>query len=159
MKPQNSVPVFALEEATIWPDLENAMEGCVEYQSSKRGKILPLMLFAPMTTPENLDAWEPMKILPENLLIVSIERHIDASVLKALKWAHTTLGEVRHAASFPALSINFDLPLSDVYKQMTELGILAYTATHSGKDDLSFFFLRGNAAVQAFDKALRNVTR
>lgn len=38
-----TVPVFALDETTDWEDIENAMAGSVEYQSSKLGKILPLM--------------------------------------------------------------------------------------------------------------------
>jgi hypothetical protein len=160
MKPsQNTAPVFALDAEATWTDWENAMEGCVEYQSSKRGKILPLMFFAPMTEPENLDAWEPMKTSPENLLIVCIERKVDATILKALKQAEAVLGEVRHAASFQAVGINFTLPLADVYRQMTVAGILAYTCTQTGKDDPSFFFLRGNAAVKAFNQELRNVTR
>jgi hypothetical protein len=160
MKPiQTPIPVFALDETTTWVDLEDAMEGSVEFQSSKRGKILPLMCFAPMTEPENLDAWEPMKVLPENLLVVSIERSWDAIILKALKRAEPTLGEVCHAATFPLVRINFELPLADVYKQMTEVGILAYTMLYEGKDDTSFFFLRSGAAVKAFDKELRNATR
>jgi hypothetical protein len=52
MKPiQTPIPVFALDETTTWVDLEDAMEGSVEFQSSKRGKILPLMCFAPMAEP------------------------------------------------------------------------------------------------------------
>jgi hypothetical protein len=155
----NTAPVFALDKSTSWADLENDMAACVQYQSDKRGKILPLMFFAPMTEPENLDAWEPMKTVPENLLIVSIERKVDVTILKALQQAEDILGEIRHAASFPSLSINYSLPLADVYRQMTVAGILAYTFTQAHKDDASFFFLRGNAAVRAFDRELRNVTR
>ena len=95
MKPSvNTVPVFALDDSTTWLDLENAMEASVEYQSSKRGKILPLMFFAPLTEPANPDAWLPLKTLPEHLLIVSIERHIDTKVLKALKQAQASLGDL-----------------------------------------------------------------
>ena len=159
--PKNDVPVFALDAATTWDDMENAMEGCVEYQSFKRGKILPLMLFAPMTEPENPDAWEPMKVLPENLLIVSIERHVDANILKALQQAQATCGEVRHAATFPAVQINCnaDLALADAYEQMSRAGIFAFALTYPGKDDPSFFFLRGAATVKAFASELRHVTR
>lgn len=135
------------------------MLGCVEYQSSKRGKILPLMLFAPMTEPENLDAWEPMKTLPQNLLIVSIERPVDRQLLQALKQAEAVLGETRHESSCPSVSIRFDLPLADVYAQMIAAGIRAYTITKTGKDDPSFFFLRGVDAVKAFNQELQNVTR
>jgi len=157
--PQNTAPVFALDATATWTDWENAMLGCVEYQSSQRGKILPLMFFAPLTEPENMDAWEPMKTLPENLLIVSIERKVDGTILQALNQAAGVLGEVRHAATFPPVRINFNLPLADVYRQMTVAGILAYTLTRDGKDDPSFFFLRGMAAVKAFNQELRNVTR
>jgi hypothetical protein len=159
--PKNPVPVFALDATTTWDDMENAMNGCVEYQTSKLGKILPLMLFAPMTAPENPDAWEPMKVLPENMLIVSIERHVDASILKALKQAEAVCGEVRHAATFPAVQINFnaDLPLADAYEQMTRAEIFAFAVTYPGKDDPSFFFLRGAATVKVFASELRNATR
>ena len=42
---------------------------------------------------------------------------------------------------------------------MTDADIAAYTLTHAGTDDTSYFFLRGQAAVRAFDRELRNVTR
>ena len=86
MKPSsNNAPVFALDETTDWDDVENAMAASAEYQSSKLGKIIPLMFFAPMTEPDNLDTWEPMKTAPENLLIASIARSADATLLKALE--------------------------------------------------------------------------
>ena len=157
--PLTTAPIFALDEASTWGDLEDAMSGSVEYQSSKRGKILPLMLFAPMTEPGNLDAWEPMTTLPDNLLMVSVERHVDKTILKALKRGEATLGEVCHAASCPLVRIDFEGPLADAYQQMTDAEIQAYAVTHPGRDDPSFFFLRGNAAVRVFDRELRNVTR
>lgn len=155
----STVPVFALDADSTWADLENAMAGCAEYQSSKRGKILPLLLFAPMTEPENPDAWEPMKVLPENLLMVSIERHLDARILKALQQAEAVCGETQHAATCPAVRIDFELPLADVYEQMTRAEIGSFALTYPGKDDPSFFFLRGEAAIRAFDAELRKVTR
>ena len=99
-----------------------------------------------------------MKTVPDNLLIVSIERKVDLQLLQALKQAELALGTVRHALAFPAIRLNFKLPLSDVYAQMGATGILAYVLTNSGKDDPSYFFLRGKAAVRAFDKELRVVT-
>jgi hypothetical protein len=158
MKPVNKLPVFALDSSTTWWDLENAMEASVRYQSEHTGKIAPLMLFAPMRSPENLDTWEPLKVLPADLFMVSIERHIDARVLEALKWSHAVVGEVRHADSFPGVAINFELPLADVYQQMDRAGILAYAETRPGKDDPSFFFLRTSEGVKAFADALPEVT-
>ena len=157
--PTESALVFALDKSTTWADLENDMTACVNYQSAKRDKILPLMFFAPMTEPDNLDVWEPMKQVPENLLVVSIERKVDRTLLQALQQAEDVLGEIRHAASFPSININYSLPLADVYRQMAGAEILAYTLTQTHKDDASFFFLRGLAAVKAFDRELRKVTR
>lgn len=159
MKPaSNTAPVFALDETTDWEDLENAMAGCVEYQSRKLGKIIPLMFFAPMTEPDNLDAWEPLKTTPQNLFIASIARSTDAIVIKALERTETELGELRLASSFPAVRIDFEEPLADVYQQMTAADIAAFALTHTGRDEASFFFLRGSTAVRAFDRALREVT-
>lgn len=160
MKPaSNNAPVFALDETTDWEDLENAMAACAEYQSRELGKIIPLMFFAPMTEPVNLDAWEPLKTMPQNLFIVSMERSADATVIKALKRAEAEVGELRLAASFPAVSIDFEEPLADVYQQMTAADIAAFALIHAGRDEASFFFLRGSTAVLAFDRALREVTR
>ncbi len=156
--PAETVPVFALDAATTWADLENDMAACVQYQSDKRGKIMPLMFFAPLTEPENLDAWEPMKKLPENLLVVSIERKLDVTILQAMEQTSTAMGVAGPAITAPAVSINFDLPLADVYRQMTVAGIPTHTHTQAHKDDASFFFLRGSAAVRAFSKELRAVT-
>ena len=158
MKPFNKLPVFALDSSGTWWDLENAMEASVRYQLEHTGKILPLMLFAPMHPPENPDTWEPLKVLPADLFIVSIERHIDARVLRALKCSHAAVGEVHQADSFPGVAVDFELPLADVYQQMDRAGILAYAQTRSGKDDPSFFFLRTSAAVKAFAEALPKVT-
>ena len=134
------------------------MAGCVEYQSSKRGKILPIMCFSPMTEPENLDAWEPMKLLPENLLIICIERKVDARILKALWRAEAVVGEVCHEGTRTGMGINFELPLADVYRQMGSAEIRAYAFTRMGVDDASFFFIRGGEAVRAFDRELRKLT-
>ena len=159
MKPTaNNAPVFALDDTTDWDDLENVMTASAEYQSSKLGKIIPLMFFAPMTEPENLDAWEPLTTLPENLLIVSIERSADATLIKALKHAEAELGALHFAASFPAVRIDFDEPFANIYQQMAAAGIAAFANPQSGPDDPSFFFLRGSPAVRAFDRALRAVT-
>jgi hypothetical protein len=152
------LPVFALEASSGWDDLQDAISGNANYQLTKLGTIIPLLLFAPLTTPDNLDAWVPMKTAPENLLVISLERKVDAKVLLALQQAEAELGRVRHAASFPAVSVNFELPVADVYAQMTATGILAYTLTLARPDDPSFFFLRTPAAVQAFNRELRHVT-
>ena len=159
MKPaSNNAPVFALDESTDWEDLENVMSASVEYQLSKLGKIIPLMFFAPMTEPENLDAWEPLNALPEYLFIVSIERSADATVIQALKRAEAELGVFQFAASCPAVSIDFEEPLADVYQQMAAADVAAFAHPQPGRDDPSFFFLRGSASVRAFDRALREVT-
>jgi hypothetical protein len=159
MKPaSNNAPVFALDETTDWEDLENAMAGCVEYQFRKLGKIIPLMFFAPMTEPVNLDAWEPLNALPENLFIVSIERSTDTTVIQALQHAEAELGVLQFAASCPAVRIDFEEPLADVYEQMAAAGVTAFANPQPGRDDPSFFFLRGSASVRAFDRALRVVT-
>ncbi|MCX6897344.1 MAG: hypothetical protein NT105_01470 [Verrucomicrobia bacterium] len=160
MKPtQNTVPVFALDPATTWDDLNNDMEAVVRYQQTERGKILPLFCFAPMTEPANPDVWEPMKTLPENLLVVSIERHIDAKILKALELARAAVGEVVQASPDSPVGINYELPLSDIYEQMSDAGVSACSSVHPDKDDPSFFFLRGSDTVIAFDEELRNVTQ
>jgi hypothetical protein len=114
----NNAPVFALDETTDWEDLENAISASADYQSRKLGKIIPLMFFAPLTTPANLDAWEPMKTAPDNLLIVSIERSADKKLIKALELAKPELGELKLASSFPAVQVNYEKPLASVYQQM-----------------------------------------
>jgi len=159
MKPIATVPVFALDADSTWDDLHNALESSVRYQSSKTGKILPLMLFAPMTEPANPDTWEPLKSLPENLLMVSIERHIDERVLRALMRAKFICGETRQAVSFPSVRIDFERPVAEVYEQMANAGIRSFAHTHPGKDDPSFFFLRGETAVKAFAAELPKATR
>jgi hypothetical protein len=159
MKPKvQKVPVFAVEAAADWNDLWNAMEGCVTYQQTRRGIILPLLMFAPMTEPENLDAWEPMRTLPENLLIMSIERPMYDKVLQALQLAREVIGEICRTGSGAAVDIDFRLPLTDIYRQMTVAGIRAATLIQNHPDDGSFFFLRGSAAVQAFSRELPRVT-
>jgi hypothetical protein len=157
--PINQVQVFALDNATSWSDLEDAMTGCVNYQLSKLGKILPLMFFAPMTEPDNPDAWLPMKSVPENLFIVSIERKVDITILKALTQTDVAINAIRAAGNDRILQINFNLPLEDVYRQMTVAEAFTHAHINPGRDDMSFFFVRGLATVRAFDKELRSVTR
>jgi hypothetical protein len=135
-----NVPVFALAADADWLDWENAFAASVNFQANHRPQILPLMLFAPLTEPANPDTWEPMTTLPDNLLACSIERTMDATLLKALAQAEPVLGEIRHTASFPAISINLALPLADVYRQMTVARIQAYTLTKTHPDDVSCFF-------------------
>ncbi|MBK8036528.1 MAG: hypothetical protein IPK22_05255 [Verrucomicrobiaceae bacterium] len=159
MKPaSNNAPVFALDDSTDWDDLDNVMEVSAEYQSQHFGRIIPLMFFAPMTEPENLDAWVPMKTLPERLFIVSIERSADATLMKAFAHAEADLGEVQLSASCPAVRIDFEEPFAHVYEQMEAAGIAAYASPQPGRDDASFFFIRGLESVRAFDAALRAVT-
>ena len=121
---KNALPIFALDASTTWDDLQNAISGNANYQLTQLGTIIPLLLFAPLTTPDNLDAWVPMKTAPENLLIVSIARKMDDRVLQALQQADAELGGVRHAATCPTLSVDFELPVADVYAQMIATRIL-----------------------------------
>jgi hypothetical protein len=153
-----TMPVFALDESTDWDlDLLNALDGSVEYQSRERGRILPLFCFAPMTTPANPDRWEPLRTPAENLLVVSIERSIDARVLKALELAARTPGFVLPTDALPQVRIDHTLLIADAYRQMSEAQITALHELHYGKDDMSFFCLRGRSAVTAFDKELRKL--
>lgn len=156
--PANNAPVFAIDETTDWEDLENIMSASVEYQLSKLGKIIPLMFFAPMTEPQNLDAWEPMTTLPQNLFIVSIERSTDATLIHACTRAGAELGELRFSVSCPSVRIDFDQPLADVFRQMKAADISAFASPHAGADAPSFFFVSGPDAVRAFDRGLRAVT-
>jgi hypothetical protein len=157
MTSQNNLPVFALDPFLKWNDLENAIEGCVQYQNATTGKIRPVMLFAPMTEPENPDTWQPMKVLPENLLLISIERSWDALLLKAFARARAVLGQP--AAIFPSVWSQPQALIADLYSEMTKAGMVSYKELHDGKDDLSFFFLRGREPIQAFNDSLRQLTK
>jgi len=157
MPPQNSLPVFALDPFLTWSDLENAIEGCVQYQNSTTGKIRPVMLFAPMTEPANPDTWQPMKVLPDNLLLVSIERSWDALMLKAFARARDVLGQP--TAVFPSVWSQPQALIADIYSEMAKSGVVSYQELHADKDDLSFFFLRGRATIQAFNDSLRWLTK
>ena len=158
-QPDDPIPVFALDETYGWEDLEDAMSGCVEWQSANRGKIIPLMLFAPMTEPENPDGWEPMKVMPDGLLAISIERTWDALLFKALKRAHRVVGPVPDARHCREVTIDFEAPLAEIYRQMDTAKVRAFTMVKPGRDDPSFFFLRGRAAVQALSDGLQQATR
>lgn len=83
-----------------------------------------------MTEPENLDAWVPLKAPPKNLFIISVERTMDAALLKALKRAEAELGAVRRAGTSPDVRIDFEQPLADVYAQMTAADIAAFALTY-----------------------------
>ena len=157
MPPQNNLPVFALDPFLTWNDLENAMEGCVEYQNSTTGIIRPVMLFAPMTEPANPDTWQPMKVLPENLLLVSIERSWDALMLKAFARARDVLGQP--TAVFPSVWSRPQALIADIYSEMAKSGVVSYKELHEDKDDPSFFFLRGRETIQAFNDSLRWLTK
>ncbi|MBL9133390.1 MAG: hypothetical protein JNG86_19420 [Verrucomicrobiaceae bacterium] len=159
MKPaSNNAPVFALDDSSDWDDLDNVMAASAEYQQKHHGRIIPLMFFAPMTEPENLDAWLPMRTTPERLFIVSIERSTDALLMKAFEHAEAELGDLRLSASCPQVSIDFEEPFAHVYEQMEAADIAAFANPMSGRDDPSFFFVRGLDAVRAFDRGLRTVT-
>ncbi|MDZ4402351.1 hypothetical protein [Prosthecobacter sp.] len=54
------------------------------------------------------------------------------------------------------MRIDFEQPLADA--QMTVADSAACALTYSWRDDASFFFLRGSAAVNAFDCGLHEVT-
>jgi hypothetical protein len=157
MPPQNNLPVFALDPFLTWNDLENAMGACVQYQSSTTGIIRPVMLFAPMTEPENPDTWQPMKVLPENLLLVSIERSWDALMLKAFDRARDVLGQP--ATVFPSVWGRPEALIADIYSAMAKSGMVSYKELHEDKDDPSFFFLRGRETIQAFNDSLRWLTK
>jgi hypothetical protein len=157
MTPQNNLPVFALDSSSTWSDLENAMEACVQYQSTTTGIIRPVMLFAPMTEPENPDTWQPMKVLPENLLLVSIERSWDALMLKAFARARDVLGQP--TTVFPSVWSRPEVLIADIYSAMARLGLVSYKELHEDKDDPSFFFLRGRETIQAFNDSLRWLTK
>jgi hypothetical protein len=158
--PQNNALVFALDPDSTWDDLEDAMTGCVDYQSRHGGKIIPLLFFAPMTEPENPDAWEPMREAPENLLIVSVERSADETLFRALRHAQPAIGEVYRAGTFPiVVHTDFKGPLATVYEQMAAAKIHAFAHTFEGKDAPSFFFVRGKEAVRSFSDGLRHATR
>ena len=158
MKPINKIPVFALDTDSTWDDLLNAMQSSVRFQTAARGQFFPLFFFAPMREPENPDTWEPLKTLPENLLMISIARHIDERVLKALMRAKSVCGETRQAASFPSVRLDFERPLANVYEQMAAAGIRSFVRISPGQDDPSFFFLRGAVAVKAFGVELPKAT-
>lgn len=54
--------------------------------------------------------------------------------------------------------IDFAQPFADVYRQMEAAEIAAFATPQPGRDDPSFFFIRGSDAVVAFDRGLRAVT-
>ncbi|MBI5687512.1 MAG: hypothetical protein HZC54_20770 [Verrucomicrobia bacterium] len=155
MKPADHIlPVFALEASATWGDLMNEAEAVVNYEATVLGKPLPLILFSPMTKPANPDCMEPMETPPENLLIISVERPMDALVLKALEQARPVLGEAVPAPEDTGIDINYDLPLADVFEQMRKAGVQTDWMADNEHDDASFFFLRGSAAVEAFGEGL-----
>jgi len=157
MQPPNNLPVFALDSSWAWNDLEDAMEACVQYQNTTTGKIRPVMLFAPMTEPENPDTWQPMKVLPENLLLLSIERSWDALMLKALARIPAVAGQP--VARFPSVWSTPQALIADIYSEMAKAGLASHKELHDGKDDVSVFFLRGRQTVQAFNDSLRSITK
>lgn len=67
-------------------------------------------------------------------------------------------GELRLSASCPEVSIDFEEPFAHVYEQMEAADIAAFANLMPGRDDPSFFFVRGLDAVRAFDRGLRAVT-
>lgn len=152
------LPVFALGAESDWEDLRNAMEAAANYQLNQLGKIYPLFLFAALTEPANPDTWEPLKTLPENLLIISIERSMDNRVLNALFRAKFVCGETRKAADCPAVQVDVQRPVAEVYQQMAVAGVRSF-AYPSAQADACFFFLRGGAAVKALAKELPNAHR
>lgn len=158
MKLRNlKLPVFALEAATMWSDLEKVAKGVVDYEADELGHTLPLILFSLMTTPANPNRMEPMQTPPENLFIISIERPMDALVRKAAKQARTVLGVKDPASESTGVTINGELPLANVIEQMQKLGVQIDWTTSRDKNHASFFFLCGNAAVEAFGDALWDV--
>jgi hypothetical protein len=151
-------PIFALAASTVWDDLLNAMEAYIQYEMTTTGQFTPLFLFAPMTEPDNPDAWEPLKTIPENCLVISISRDWDPMILEALEHEKETIGLVRNPGN-TSVCVNRTLPISDVYRQMNRVEINVYNLMGTHPDDPSFFFLRGEMTVRAFDKGLRHVTR
>jgi hypothetical protein len=110
-----------------------------------------------MTEPANPDTWQPMKVLPDNLLLVSIARSWDALMLKAFARARDVLGQP--TAVFPSVWSKPQALIADIYSEMAKSGLVSYKELHADKDDLSFFFLRGRETIQAFNDSLRWLTK
>jgi hypothetical protein len=159
MTPINRLPVFALNSESDWDDLLNALQASVNYQLNKFGHFYPLHLFAPLTEPANADVWEPLKTLPENLLMVSMERCMDARVLNALLRAQFVCGPTPQTGDARAIPVDMERPLAEVYQQMASANLRSFAFTKKTVEDPSFFFLRGEAAVKAFAKELPNARR
>jgi hypothetical protein len=149
-------PIFALDPSADWDDLTNAMEASVQYQVSEHGKFGSMFAFAPMTEPANPDAWEPLADPPQNLLAASIERKLDARLLKAFKQAEGTAGPLLLQSS-PESPVWIDelKLIADVYDQMEKFGITAFCRLGTHENDVSFFFLRGLDGILAVNERLR----
>ncbi|MCX7009380.1 MAG: hypothetical protein NTY53_19405 [Kiritimatiellaeota bacterium] len=80
-------------------------------------------------------------------------------MLKALQQAEPVLGPLHHVAQCPALKINFEEPIAQVYQQMAIAGMRVLTYKYKRPKSRAIFLLRGLSAVEAFDRELRNVTR
>ncbi|MCX7010512.1 MAG: hypothetical protein NTY53_25260 [Kiritimatiellaeota bacterium] len=156
---KNILPVFALEANTTWHDMQNAIHAAAAYQRDQGGNRVPIFLFAPLTEPENLDAWEPMKIEPENLLVVSLERKWDEIILQALAHARLESDTPLPLPHGPEIDPNFDLPLADLYRQLVATDSLGYFLPHLVEHAPSMFFVRGTIGVRTFKKILHRIMR
>jgi len=98
-----------------------------------------------------------MKVLPENLLLLSIERSWDALMLKALARIPAVAGQP--VARFPSVWSTPQALIADLYSEMAKAGLASHKELQDGKDDVSLFFLCGRQTVQAFNDSLRSITK
>ncbi|MEP6810776.1 MAG: hypothetical protein ABI992_11075 [Chthoniobacterales bacterium] len=157
-----TISVFPLAASTDWvDDLENALDASMQTQRAIRGEFYPLFAFSPMTEPANPDAWEPLGYLPQDLFLISIERSWDKKILRALAQLEREGMAVAHAtaAAAPLVIIDEAGLIADVYDQMAAAELTVFTKTGDDVDSMSFFFIRGEAAVRAFDRELRFFSR
>jgi hypothetical protein len=90
--------------------------------------------------------------------MVSISRSSDATLLKVFQRAAAEIGPLEHFG--PTSKVLFDgfLPVADVYAKMEQAGVVAYTVKlGDGPDDVTFFCLREEEVIIAFNQALRIV--
>ncbi len=149
---------FALGKETTWDGLTNAMEAYLRHETATTGTFTPLFFFAPTTEPANPDLWQPLPGMAENTLIISIARHWDTTIVKALEHMKDSIGKIYYPGD-TSIGINYTLPIADVYQQMNRAEINIYSRTGTHPDDPSFYFVRGEATMRAFDQGLRYVTR
>ena len=153
-KSSSSIPIFALDASADWEDLENALEASVAYQTKHAGKFGPLFAFAPLTAPGNPDGWEPLATPPDFLLLVSIERSRDATLLKTFRRTEKRIGPLLHGSAASVVRIAEDQPIADVFRQMEGASVRAFASLGLCHNDISRFFVRGSWAILALNAAM-----